>query len=76
MRFSMTLINRNPDVEVKKTDDPHRTEISIKGREVPEDQITVADMERVIEVEQWLEKIIGVRVHIFSDPRRTNETKA
>lgn len=33
-------------------------------RPIDRDHTTVADMERIIETEQWLEKMTGLRVHI------------
>jgi hypothetical protein len=36
----------------------------IQGKEVHKDLITVADMEKVIEVEHYLERLFGVRFHI------------
>jgi hypothetical protein len=37
---------------------------TIEGRPVPMELLTVADLKKVIEVEQWLEKLTGYRYHI------------
>lgn len=36
----------------------------VEGRPVSWDMITVHDLQRTIEVEQWLEKMYGLRFHI------------
>ncbi len=39
-----------------------------EGRKVDESYITIHDLDRVIETEQFLEKILGLRVHIMEAP--------
>lgn len=40
------------------------TVAEVQGHEIDSDNVTVADMQRVIETEQFLEKLTGLRVHI------------
>lgn len=43
------------------------TVAEVKGREVEKSCITLHDYEKIIETEQFLEKILGLRVHIMED---------
>lgn len=37
---------------------------TIKGRELPDDSVRLSDKNKVIEVEQYLERMLGHRFHI------------
>ena len=39
-----------------------------EGRHVDKSYITVRDIDKIIETEQFLEKILGLRVHLMESP--------
>lgn len=40
------------------------TKAVVLGRVLPDEEVSLADVNKVIEVEQWLERITGLRWHI------------
>lgn len=39
-----------------------------KGRQVEKSCVTLHDLEKIIETEKFLEKILGLRIHIMEEP--------
>lgn len=48
---------------IKLEKDGTRSSVEITGHSVPDDLIMVSDLRRVTEVEQFLEKLTGIRWH-------------
>lgn len=57
MKFSIKII-------IAPTSNSPKQEIGCLGREISSQDITFGDMEKIIEVEHFLEKITGCRWHI------------
>lgn len=66
MRFTLRII-KPPTPE-----NPKQSDIMLEGRNIEESRVTMEDMQKAIEVEQWLEKIYGYRFHIFGEPHETS----
>jgi hypothetical protein len=41
----------------------------IEGQKRPKDYFVIGDLDKVIETEQFLEKLLGLRVHIMEAPK-------
>jgi hypothetical protein len=56
MAIKFTATFKQSDTELAK----------IFGRPIENEFVTMADMNKVIEIEQWFDRVFGVRLHIFS----------
>lgn len=50
-------------------------ELANANHDVPKESLTMADFEKVIATEQFLEKLFGYRFHIMEDPHASKNSR-
>lgn len=64
MKFELKMLINDPEITTKFDLISGRREFRVTGRDVMDTPQIRADGEKIIEVEQFIERLTGVRVHL------------